>query len=189
MSFEIALSRRQSRALALALAAVPLFAAIALAASLGLSWSAHHARVAALTAERDAYRKSISQEPALDAALKRLDSAKKVSGYFFAGGESSAAAAKVRSDIGSIVSRNGATIARNDVELAAAGDDSPVQLRASVSFTADIKSLTQILHQLRQERPLLFVTQIVVHSQATAPLTTPNRLQVDLLAEAYLDTP
>lgn len=190
MSFDLTLSSLQSRILALALAAIPVIAVLLLAIGLMLAWSGHHARVAALTAQRDAYRRSLSQEPALDASIRQLDAEKRASNYFFRGGDSAAAAAKIRSRISDIVGRDGATVARDDVELVAAGEDSPIQLRASVSFSGDIKSLTKILYDLRREKPLLFVTQLVVHSQAgSASLTATNKLQIDLVAVNYLDAP
>jgi hypothetical protein len=190
MSFEVSLSPGQARTLALALAAVPALAALAFAAALALSWSQHHQRMAALVAERNAYRRSEAALPALDKAVAWLDAAKARSGYFFASSQSTAAAAKMRSDIGAIVERDGATIARDEVELMAAGEDSPVELRATVSFTGDAKSLTRILYDLRRVKPLILVSQLVVHSEAgAAPLIAPNRLQVDLVGEAYLDTP
>jgi hypothetical protein len=190
MSFEVTLSHRQQQALALVLAAVPILAAAAIAVSLALSWSAYHAHVAALTAERAAYRGALRDVPALRAEMAKLRASEAANDYFYANNQSSAAAAKVRSQIGAIVGGDGATIVRDDVELAAAGDDSPVELRASISFTGDIKSLTRVLYHLRQARPLLFVTQLAVHSGADGvPLTAPNRLQADLVVEAYLGAP
>jgi hypothetical protein len=190
MSFDLTLSSFQSRILALALAAIPLMAVLLLATGLAMAWSGHHARVAALTAQRDAYRRSLSQEPALDASLRQLDAEKRASGYFFGGADNGAATARIRSRLSDIIGRDGATVARDDVELVAAGEDSPIQLRASVSFTGDIKSLTRVLYDLRREKPLLFVTQLVVHSQAgSASWTAPNKLQVDLVAVNYLDAP
>jgi Type II secretion system (T2SS), protein M subtype b len=190
MSFEIALSHRRQQALALALATVPVLAIVAVSVCLALSWSAHHARVALLMTERANYRRAIDEAPALRSAMATLRSSEAANDYFFASGQSSAAAAKVRSQIGAIVGGDGATIARDDVELAAAGDDSPVELRASISFTGDIKSLTRVLYHLRQARPLLFVTQLAVHSFSDGTnLTAPNRLQADLVVEAYLGTP
>jgi len=190
MSFEVKLSLRQQQALALVLAAIPVVAAVAIAVSLALSWSEHHARVAELVTERAAYRAALSDAPALKAGIAKLRASQAAGDYFFANDQSSAAATKVRSQIGAIVGGDGATIVRDDVELAAAGDESPVELRASISFTGDVKSLTRILYQLRQARPLLFVTQLAVHSSADgAPLTAPNRLQADLVVEAYLGAP
>jgi hypothetical protein len=190
MSFDLTLSPLQQRALALVLAALPVLAAVLIAASLALSWSAHHARIAALAAQQTAYRKALTDAPIYKSAIARARASEAANDYFFANDQSSAAAAKVRSRIGAIVSGDGATITRDDVELVAAGDESPVELRASISFTGDIKSLSRILYDLRQARPLLFVTQLAVHSGAeAAPLTAPNRLQAALVVEAYLGAP
>ncbi len=190
MSLEVKLSLRQQQVLALVLAAIPVLAGIAIAVGLMLSWSAHHARVAELVKERTSYRAALSDAPMLKAQIANLRASQAAGDYFFANRQSSVAAAQLRSKIGAIVGGDGATIVRDDVELAAAGDESPVELRASISFTGDVKSLTRILYQLRQAKPLLFVTQLAVHSGADGtPLTAPNRLQADLVVEAYLGVP
>jgi hypothetical protein len=190
MSFEIALTRRQEILIAVALAAVPLIAVALFAGYLCAGWSAHYASIDALARQRDAYRHAIAGMPALQADLAALRREQAAGRYFFRAAEGSEAAAKLRSDIGGLIGKDGATIQRDEVELVAYGDDAPVVLRASLSLTGDIKALTRVLYHLRQARPLLFVTQLAVHSAADVPaLAAPNTLQADLVVQAYMAAP
>jgi general secretion pathway protein M len=190
MSFEVTLSRRQEQAVAIALAAIPLLAVLLLVASQVPAWSAHRASIQTLMTERSAYGSAIGRVPALKESLSRLRRSQTAGGYFFTGAGGSDAAAKMRARIGAIVGGDGATIRRDEVELMAADDDAPVVLRATLSLTGDIKSLTRILHHLQQARPFLFVVQFAAHSSAgTGALTAPNVLQADLVIEGYMAAP
>src|ERR1700741_3634808 len=145
MNLEVTFSPAQRRLVALLLVLVTAFVLLLAAVNLMQSRSEHHARMLALVKEREAFNRSIAEVPALKAAIAEVETTKRRSGYFFASGEATAATVKIRATISTIVPRNGGSITRDDVELVAAGDDSPNELRASISFTGDIRSLTRIL--------------------------------------------
>ncbi len=175
--------------IALALAMVPLMAAALLAGYLITGWSTHRASIGALARERAAYRRALDGVPAARADMLALKRAQASGRYFFVASKGAEPAVEMRADIGALIGTDGAVIQRDEVELTTAGDDAPVVLRASLSLTGDIKSLTRALYHLRQARPFLFVTQLAVHSADTSAPAASNMLQAEVVVQAYMAPP
>lgn len=190
MILEYAPSSIQRRAAALALAFAPMLVAGLVATNFVLARAAHHERLSRLLAERQADLALLHDAPMWKNEIARLRQAGSGAALFFADPEVSAAGSQMQARVTSIVTAGGGTVQRSNVDLVAAGDEAPVELRTTVTFAADIAAFTHILYHLRQARPLLFVAKLAMReaagstSRGTTPVA-PNLLQIDLTMVGY----
>jgi len=190
MILEYSLTPAQSRAAALAVALLPLAVLALILVHFLLPRAEHHTRVAELMRQRDEYRAILRNAPAWSAEVEQLRGPASRAPAFYRSAQMSAASGQMEAAVTAIINKDQGAIQHNEVEMHDGGADAPQQLRDTVSLTADISALTRILYDMRAARPLLFVASMTVRSDAVfaGPLSAPNRLHVDFVVVAYLQS-
>jgi len=192
MTFEFSPSALQQRVTAIVIALIPLAVLVAMLASYVSDIALHRERVMLLKRERADYAALIQNAPLWKSDVARLRAIAAGGSLVFANSRVDAAAQQLLTAVSSIVTDEGGAAVQSKAEINATGEDGPTEIRANVSFTADISAVTHILFRLRQTRPILIPVQLsirdaVVQTVAAAP--APHRLQVELTVAGYASVP
>jgi hypothetical protein len=186
MSFEFNPTAFQKSMFALALAALPVIALIAMVAGAVLDLSAHHARMTALRRERATYEQLVADQP----RYVREISAIKASGAadaLFLPAQISAIAAKIQTAIAQAAKSAGASPRQESVSAESQPSSAFTGVSEHVMFTCDVATLTRVLHQLALAKPDLFVEHLSIDDPGQdAPLAGPHLLNVDMVVAGYM---
>ncbi len=186
MSFEFNPTALQKRLFALALAALPVIALIAIVAGAILDLAAHHARMAVLRRERATYEQLVANQSRYVQEIAAI----KASGAedaLFRTGQISAIAAKIQSAIAQAAKSAGTSPRQESVSAESQPSTAFTGVSEHVMFTCDIATLTRILHQLALAKPDLFVEHLAIEDPGQdAPLVGPHQLNVDMVVAGYM---
>lgn len=188
MNFEFVLPPLAKRAVAVLLALVPVALIAAMLVSYGSDVLLHRQRVAQLERERASYAALAANADAWKQRAARLRTAT-AGGFVFTNPKVDAAAQDLVTQASTIVTTEGGGNLQSRPEISAGGEDGATEIRANLSFTADIGKLTHILYRLRQARPLMLPEHLSVRSSASGPLTAPNALQIEMAVVGYVQVP
>jgi len=188
MSIVLTLTPLHQRLVALALALIPLVAALFWVSSLVSDVTDHHERLGLLKLERANYAALIDNAPEWKRDIDAFRAASAGAQLFYAGNASAAAGPQAETALANIVSSNGGTILHTSLDAARPGDG-PSVLRASVAFEASIADLTKILHAVEAARPLLFPQALMVRRPEHAARQGPTKLDVALSVSGFAKSP
>jgi hypothetical protein len=181
MQLEFSLSSLQQRALAIALALIPILLVLIGIGSFVWAQIEHHKRVVFLERELNRYQAAIDEAPNWERKLAEVRSAPQWQGIFLPGTAVTWANATSASPLARIITGNGGTVLQSRSDVRA--DGTTTQVDNDVTFTADITALTHILYTMRVSGPLFIIKRLVVHDQEGAlsgQRTIPNKLRVEL---------
>lgn len=183
MQFELSLTSLQQRALAIALALIPiLFMLIGIGLFVGAQIE-HHERVVFLERELNRYQAAIDEAPNWERKLAEVRSSPQWQGIFLPGTVITWANATSPSPLAPIITGNGGTVLQSRTDIRADAQRTTTQVNNDVTFTADITALTHILYAMRVSGPIFIIKRLVVHDQEGAlsgQRTIPNKLRIEL---------
>lgn len=190
MKADIHLPEPVQRLLALALLILPLGVIVALGYGQVAAYWQHQERVALLTREVKTLETLSQGVPVWQAELAKLKASGIAQGLLFGGPNANSASTDLQHQVSGIVAGAGGSVTRNLINASDTLAKDRDKISVSVSFTAEAPQLVRILHGLEVARPLIRVTRLAIRNPdgeaaITTPLTTPNKLQVELVITSY----
>lgn len=176
MQFEVSLTSAQQRALAFGLALVPLCAISALLAFFVTAQIDHHTRVALLSRELTMERALLAKAPQWRVALARAKSSSLWLALFVQPPPNGQPGATAR-----MITNAGGTIEQSSIKRTET--DGATELDEFIVFRADIKTLSQVLAELRKAQPLRVIRTLIVDDQEASPASprlAPNKLRIEM---------
>lgn len=176
MQFEVSLTPVQQRMLAFGLALVPVCAVSAMLAFFVTAQIDHHARVALLSRELTLERALLTKAPQWEVALTRAKSSSPWQALFVQLSPNGQPGATAR-----MITNAGGTIEQSSVRrMETAG---ATELDELIIFQADIKTLSQVLAELRKPQPLKVIRTLIVDDHEASPASprlAPNKLRIEI---------
>lgn len=182
MQFEVSLTPVQQRILAFALALVPVCALSAMLAFFITAQIEHHTRVALLSRELMLERALLDKAPQWEDRLASMNSSSLWQALFVQPSSNGQPGASAR-----MIKNAGGTIEQSSVKQMET--DGATELDEHIIFRADIKTLAQILTELRKTQPLRVIRTLIVDDQEMPPASprlAPNKLRIEISVAEFV---
>lgn len=143
---------------------------------LGWPWLTHvgdlEQEIESLDDQTARYQRLLQTLPGLQAELDQARSNEDVKGFYFDAKTPALAGAQLQREVQEMVRSSGGRIVSTQL-LPSAADEQPPKVRVRAQIQGETEALLDVLYQLEQARPFLFVDQMSVRS--TARRTLANR--------------
>jgi len=183
MRFEISLTVLQQKALAIALALVPILALVALVISFISAEITHYGHTNLLVKELTRERALLEEAPHWNDQLANVKNAFLWHKLFLTAVSPDN---PPTNHLAGIITKAGGKIEQNAAKLVDA--EGATQVEETAIFTGDITTLTHVLEALRTSGPLFVIHRLSIRDQETpltAPRTAPNALHIELTVTGF----
>jgi len=188
-----ALSEQYRSGLAAGLLVLPVLLLVWLGIGLVIAHNAHHADMARLLLERTDDKALLQHAPAWNRERDALAKLSRSTPLFFDAAQPASAVTRMQTEVSNVIAADHINPLRNEVELVAENDRKRTELHMVLAFDADIATVSRVLFQLRQARPLLFVRKLDLRAPpqpiTAQSLTGPNKLQAELTIVGLVQVP
>jgi hypothetical protein len=190
MSMQLRFSQTPQRFVALGLLILPIVAIVWLSLVQLSEYSQHQERVSLLVRQLDRYEVLTQSAPGWKIEVAKLRASGVTAGLLYGGRDAAMANAELRNKVSQIVGADGGRLSRGMIDPRPYSGKGPAKIAMTISFVAEAAQVVHVLHDLQVARPLVRVERMAIHNPegevaATASLTRPNRLRVDLLVTSY----
>ena len=134
----------------------------------GLGWSAWHFRDEDIDRARDQlarYQRLVATLPSLRAELEAVNNNQDFKAFYFAAQTPALAGATLQQNVQDIVKAAGSRLVSTQI-LPATPNEQPPTVRVRIQLQGSTDQLFEVLYQLEQSRPFLFVDQVSIRSMA-----------------------
>ncbi len=119
------------------------------------------------------YQRLLLTLPGLQTELDQVRSNKDVKDFYFAAKTPALAGAQLQREVQKMVNASGGRVVSTQL-LASAEDEQPPKVRVRAQIQGKTEALLEVLYQLEEARPFLFVDQISVRSTASRTVAKRN---------------
>ena len=141
----------------------------ALVFGIGWPWLEHvgnlEREIESLDDQTTRYRRLLLTLPGLQAELDQVRSNEDVKDFYFDAKTPALAGAQLQREVQEMVKASGGRVVSTQV-LASAEDEQPPKVRVRAQIQGKTEALLEVLYQLEQARPFLFVDQMSIRSAA-----------------------